>query len=145
MNVERLLVYINPVVRYVTNCVLNYGYGTTSVGSRKPWSVDVFLCRKAAANWWLATTMKRTFLVCWRHSRTQWSHSELWILKYLTKTGRIFKLSLRNMLERRTNLSDERINLKIVITWQVLAFNIMMTILEVLHWILLYTDAPCFY
>ncbi len=32
--VERLLVYINPVARYVTNCVLNYGYGTTSVGSR---------------------------------------------------------------------------------------------------------------
>ncbi len=34
MNFERLLVYINLVVRYVTNCVLNYGYGTTSVGSR---------------------------------------------------------------------------------------------------------------
>ncbi len=34
MKVERLLVYINPVVRYVTIGVLNYGYGTTSVGSR---------------------------------------------------------------------------------------------------------------
>ncbi len=34
MKVERLLVYINPVVRYVTIDVLNYGYGTTSVGSR---------------------------------------------------------------------------------------------------------------
>ncbi len=26
MNVERLLVYINPVVRYATISVLNYGY-----------------------------------------------------------------------------------------------------------------------
>ncbi len=34
MNVERLFVYINPVLRNVTICVLNYGYGTTSVGSR---------------------------------------------------------------------------------------------------------------
>ncbi len=50
MNVERLLVYINPVVRYVTICVFNYVYGTTSVGSRKPWSADVFMCRKAVAN-----------------------------------------------------------------------------------------------
>ncbi len=50
MNVERLLVYIDAVVRNVTICVLSYGYGTTSVGSRKPWSVDMFLCRKTAAN-----------------------------------------------------------------------------------------------
>ncbi len=45
-----LLVYINPVVRYVTICVLSYGYGTTSGGSSQPWSADVFQCQKAAAN-----------------------------------------------------------------------------------------------
>ncbi len=39
-----------PVVSYVTVCVLSYGFGTTSVGSRQPWSADVFLYRKAAAN-----------------------------------------------------------------------------------------------
>ncbi len=50
INVEGILVYINPVVRYVTSCVLGYRYGTTSAGSRQPWSADVFLCRRAAAN-----------------------------------------------------------------------------------------------
>ncbi len=39
-----------PVVRYVTFCVLSYGFGTSSVGSRQPWSAEVFLCRRAAAN-----------------------------------------------------------------------------------------------
>ncbi len=29
---------------------MSYGYGTTSVGSRQPWSADVFLYQKAAAN-----------------------------------------------------------------------------------------------
>ncbi len=29
MNVERLLVYIDPAVRYVTFCILSYGHGTT--------------------------------------------------------------------------------------------------------------------
>ncbi len=46
MNVERLLVYINPVVRNLTICVLSYEYGTASVGSRQVWSANVFLCRK---------------------------------------------------------------------------------------------------
>ncbi len=89
MNVERLLVYINPVVRYVTLCVLSYEYGMTSVGSRQPWSVDVFLCRKAVANWWSATTMKRTLLVCLRNSWTQQSHSELWIPRVASVLSRI--------------------------------------------------------
>ncbi len=39
-----------PVVPYVTVYVLIYGYGTTSVGSRQPWTAEVFLCWKAAAN-----------------------------------------------------------------------------------------------
>ncbi len=33
--------------------------GTTSVGARQPCSVDVFLRRKAAADLWLAVTMRR--------------------------------------------------------------------------------------
>ncbi len=55
LNVERLLVYINPrgtlrdCVRVLAR-VLSYGYGTTSVGSMQFWSMDVFLRRKAAAN-----------------------------------------------------------------------------------------------
>ncbi len=61
------------------SCVLSCGYGTTLVGSRPPRSAEVFMCQKAAANWWWATTMKRTLLVCLRHSRTQHSHTELWI------------------------------------------------------------------
>ncbi len=54
LNVEQLLVYINPrgMLRdyVVCVCVLSYGHGTTSVGSRTPLSADVFLYRKAAAN-----------------------------------------------------------------------------------------------
>ncbi len=50
MNVERLLAYINPVVRCVTTGVSDYGYETTSFGSRLPWSADVSLFQKAVAN-----------------------------------------------------------------------------------------------
>ncbi len=73
INVERLLVYINPVARSGTIYVLIYGYGATSVGSRPPWSADVFPGRKAAPYWWLATTMRRTLLVCLRHKKKKTS------------------------------------------------------------------------
>ncbi len=45
--------------------------------------------------------MKRTFLVCWRHSRTQWSHSELWIL--LWPWIRLIKVK-QLLLPERTSL-----------------------------------------
>ncbi len=50
VNVERLFFFdVNPLVLCVTVCVLSYGYGSTSVISRQPWSSDVFLYRKDAA------------------------------------------------------------------------------------------------
>ncbi len=36
------MVYVNPVVRYVTVRVLSNGHGTASVGSRTSWSAAAF-------------------------------------------------------------------------------------------------------
>ncbi len=81
---------------YVTICILSYGYGTTSVGSTQPWSADVFLCRKAAANWWLATfpafwiskkVWKEPYLSAWDtqgHSRVTVSYKKLLYLTTLS-------------------------------------------------------------
>ncbi len=51
-----------PVVCYMPICayVLNYGHGKASVCPRQLWRVDLFLRKKAAANWRLATDIKLT-------------------------------------------------------------------------------------
>ncbi len=98
--------HLDPCIKHIPNNLSTFirgrfFYGTTSVGSRQPWNADVFQCRKAAANWWLATTMNRTILVCLRHSRTQPSHREFWFYWFMgwgpglvSKTGMKAKDSL---------------------------------------------------
>ncbi len=53
---------------------LSYGYGTTSIGLRTPWSADVFLRRKTD-NW--QQLWKGPYKDLMRHSGIQPTHSEL--------------------------------------------------------------------